>query len=208
MNCILLAKGEKSLRIGEIKPFIAIHGEPLIEIMLSKTTGIFKKTYIVTTTYKKFRMYENKKTFIIEDKIKCGPIGGIRTGLEHSISCYNFVLSVDLLFVSKELLKYMIEKEKNYDILLIKTGDYFQPLCGIYSKKVLNSMEENIKTGQYSVKSLLQSDKLNIKFIEKKELKKFGDPGILFFNLNTKKDLEFANKYYDTTRKSNIISAE
>lgn len=190
MNCILLAKGEKSLRLGKIKPFIIFQGKPLIEIMLEKTTGLFGKTYIVTTKKEKFKIYEDKKTFIIEDKIKCGPAGGILLGLKESDSFYNFVLSVDLIFIDKNLLKYMSEKEKKYDILLAKTENFSQPLCGIYSKKCIEGIEENIKKKNYKVRDIQKLHNLKIEYIEKKDMEKFGNPDIILFNLNTKDDLK------------------
>jgi molybdopterin-guanine dinucleotide biosynthesis protein A len=191
MNCILLAKGEKSLRLGKIKPFILFHEKPLIEIILEKTTELFENIYIVTTKKEKFKMYENEKVFLIEDNIKCGPLGGILLGLKHSNSYYNFVLPIDLLFINNNLLKYMEEKKKDYDILYVKTKDFIQPLCGIYSKKVLKYIEQNIKKGQYKVKSILQSERFNIKIITEKEIEKFGNPMDMFFNLNTKEDLNW-----------------
>ena len=191
MNCILLAKGEKSLRLGKIKPFILFHEKPLIEIILEKTTELFENIYIVTTKKEKFKMYENEKVFLIEDNIKCGPLGGILLGLKHSNSYYNFVLPIDLLFINNNLLKYMEEKKKDYDILYVKTKDFIQPLCGIYSKKVLKYIEQNIKKVQYKVKSILQSERFNIKIITEKEIEKFGNPMDMFFNLNTKEDLNW-----------------
>ncbi|MCL5408751.1 MAG: hypothetical protein M1135_01830, partial [Candidatus Omnitrophica bacterium] len=51
--------------------------------------------------------------------------------------------------------------------------------------------EQNIKKGQYKVKSILQSERFNIKIITEKEIEKFGNPMDMFFNLNTKEDLNW-----------------
>jgi len=187
MNVIILAKGEKSSRLNLDKAFLKIKGKTLIALLLEKTKSLFNKIYIVTVSPEKFKIYESEKIKIVKDDLKCGPIGGIYTGLKESDSVYNFVLAVDQVFVDKEMISYMMEKEKNYQVLIPKTGDFIQPLCGIYTKSVLDIIERKIKKGKYKLSKIFD-EVMKTEYLEK-ELEQFGNPEILFFNLNTEKDL-------------------
>lgn len=195
MNSIILAKGEKSKRLGFDKAFIEISGVKLIEMIIRKISPIFKKIYVVSVYPDKFENYRDKKVEILKDEIKCGPIGGIYTGLIGSDSLYNFVFAIDMPFLDVKLLKYMMKIEKNYDVLLPKTKDYIQVLCGIYSKNITGVIKKNIENKDFKILDILKN--LNVKFIEENEIKKFGKPEILFFNLNTVKDIEKAEHIWE-----------
>lgn len=190
MNCIILAKGEKSKRMGKEKPFLIFQGKSLIEIVFEKIRELFGMIYIVSTIPEKFFKFENVNVKVVKDKIKCGPLGGIYTGLINSDTYYNFVLGIDLIFASKELIIYMIEKEKEYDVLLPRAGKYIQPLFGIYSKNTVKVIKKRIEREELKVMGIF--NELNVKFLEENELRKFGKPEILFFNLNTKQDIKKA----------------
>ena len=187
MNIIILAKGEKSSRLNLDKAFLKIKRKTLIELLIEKTKSLFDKIYIITISPEKFKIYEREKIKVVKDDLKCGPIGGIYTGLKESDSVYNFVLAVDHVFVDKEMISYMMEKEKTYQALISKTGDFIQPLCGIYTKSVLEIIERKIKKGEYKLSEIF--NEVKTEYLEK-ELEQFGNPEILFFNLNTEKDLE------------------
>lgn len=187
MNIIILAKGEKSSRLNLDKAFLKIKRKTLIELLIEKTKNLFNRIYIVTISPEKFKIYESEKIKVVKDDLQCGPIGGIYTGLKESASIYNFVLAVDQVFVDKKMISYMMEKEKTYQVLIPKTGDFIQPLCGIYTKSVLEIIERKIKNREYKLSEIFHEVKTE--YLEK-ELEQFGNPEILFFNLNTEKDLE------------------
>ena len=187
MNIIILAKGKKSSRLNLDKAFLKIKRKTLIELLIEKTKNLFNRIYIVTISPEKFKIYESEKIKVVKDDLQCGPIGGIYTGLKESASIYNFVLAVDQVFVDKKMISYMMEKEKTYQVLIPKTGDFIQPLCGIYTKSVLEIIERKIKNREYKLSEIFHEVKTE--YLEK-ELEQFGNPEILFFNLNTEKDLE------------------
>lgn len=186
MNCVILAKGENSRRLGEEKPFFLINGKPLIEIVFERVKNLFEKIYIVTTTPEKFNKFEKENVELLRDDIKCGPLGGIYTGLLKSETYFNFVLGVDLIFISKEFINYIEKIKDNYDIIVPRTEKFIQPLCGIYSKKVIQVVKRKIDEGKFRVLDILKE--LNVRFIDEEELSCFGNPDFLLFNLNTKED--------------------
>jgi len=181
MYGIIIAKGEKSRRLGKIKAFIKIDGVSLIEKIINEIYGCFEKVIIVTTDLKKFENIKNVE--ICKDEYKVGPIGGIFTGLNISPYNYNFIFACDYPFIKKEVVEYMKKIKRNYDILIPKNEDSIHPLFAIYSKNVLPVIEKNLKIGKYRVFDLVKE--VNVKYV--KYIHNFEK---VFFNLNTKKDLE------------------
>jgi len=198
MNCIILAKGQESLRLGLDKAFLNIKGERAIDLLVKKIKPLFDTMYLVSNFPEKFQEYEGKKIKVLKDELRCGPIGAIYTGLKESNSYYNFVLAVDHIFVNKDIIFCMLNKKKKYDILIPKIKEFIQPLCGIYSKRIIKILEKRIKKGRYKLREVF--DEVKTEYIEN-ELKKFGNPEILFFNLNTKKDLQIANYLWEKSIK-------
>lgn len=188
MNAIVVAKGKKSRRLNLDKALLKIKNKTVIEQLLEKIEGLFDKIYLVTTSPEKFKFLERKKLQIIKDELECGPLGGIFLGLKRSTSFYNFVIGVDLVFLDQRLLSCLMKKEKNYQALVPKNKESVQPLCGIYAKSVLPVMERKIAEKEYKLKKIFPE--IKTEYVSGKELKGFGDPEILFFNLNALKDLE------------------
>ncbi|MGC8976283.1 MAG: molybdenum cofactor guanylyltransferase [Candidatus Ratteibacteria bacterium] len=181
MYGIILAKGEKSRRIGKIKAFIEIEGITIIERMINEILDIFEKIIIVTTKPEIFEKIKNVE--IVFDEYKIGPIGGILKGLQVSPHFYNFIFACDYPFLNKDIVRYMIEIEKDYDVLIPKKGNSIHPLFAIYSKRTIPVIEKNIIMKKYRVFDLL--NELNVKYLER-----IKDFDYLFFNLNRKEDIK------------------
>jgi molybdopterin-guanine dinucleotide biosynthesis protein A len=181
MYAIILAKGEKSRRLGRIKALIKINGSTIIEKIVNEIKKCFKKILVVTTDVKKFKKIKYVK--VVEDKYKIGPLGGILTGLKNSPYKYNFVIACDYPFVKKEVVEYMMNIKNDYEILIPKNKNSIHPLFAIYSKELCPLIERNLKMGRYKVFGLVK--KANVKYVED-----IPDFEKVFFNLNTEKDLE------------------
>jgi len=181
MYGVIIVKGEKSRRLGEIKAFLKIDGISLIEKIINEIYNCFEKVIIVTTDVEKFENIKNAE--IYEDKYVVGPIGGIFTGLNISPYNYNFVFACDYPFIKKEVIEYMKKIKKDYDILIPKNVNSIHPLFAIYSKNVLPVIERNLKMEKYRVFDLVKE--VNVKYV-----KDIPDFEKVFLNLNTEKDLE------------------
>ena len=209
MNAIVLAKGKKSRRLNLDKALLKIKNKTVIEQLLEKIEGLFDKIYLVTTSSEKFKFLERrneiaapdcarndkpKKLELVKDNLKCGPLGGIFLGLQASDSFYNFVIGVDLLFLDRKLLLCLMKKRKIYQALVPKNKESVQPLCGIYAKSVLPVLERKIAEKKYRLREIFPE--IKTKYVSGEELERFGNPAVLFFNLNTPKDLEEARRLW------------
>lgn len=130
----------------------------------------------------------NALVLVKDESFDKGPLMGIYSGLKASSTKYNFVVACDMPFIKPALIKFMLDKKKGYDILLIRDSEKFHTLFGVYSKECIPVMEEMIKSGELRVRSIFP--KLNAHFIFKDDIGKF-DPDLLsLVNVNTAQELE------------------
>lgn len=171
--------------MGRDKAFVKFKGEPLIEILVKKLRKIFSEIIIVTNQPAKYRYLNLPLT---QDLIKNkGSLGGIYSGLLVSENFYNFVTACDMPFVNLELIRYMIKKKDSYDVVIPKIGSKYEPLFCIYSKKCLRPIREQFDKGDLTIRHFFEQ--IKSREIKGSEIKEFGKPEELFFNLNCPEDL-------------------
>ncbi|MDI6786192.1 MAG: molybdenum cofactor guanylyltransferase [bacterium] len=184
MTAIILAGG-KSSRTTKYKAFMRVGREKLIDRVILNLKEIFDEVIIVADEKSKYQEY-GLKIFI--DKVpNKGPLMGLYTGLLSSSSDYNFAVGCDQPFLNTDLIKYMINKELDVDIVIPRIRGQIQPLHALYRKSCLPFIEKNMKENRYSLYSLCKSAKVG--YIEEDEINSKYDIEKAFFNVNTDLDL-------------------
>ncbi|PCJ81120.1 MAG: hypothetical protein COA57_14615, partial [Flavobacteriales bacterium] len=113
---------------------------------------------------------------------------GICTGLIHSKTNFNLVLGCDLPFVSVELLKHLVNQvDKEHEAVVPVFQHMPQSLCAVYSKNSMIEFDKAIQENKLKMQEILKG--LKTKYITIDESLDFYSPD-LFFNVNTKEDLE------------------
>jgi|LGVF01.1.fsa_nt_gb molybdopterin-guanine dinucleotide biosynthesis protein A len=184
-TAIILAGGKSSRMNYNSKALLEYNGKKFIDIMLEKIVD-FDEKMIVTKKENQF-VYQGVKNIIdiIPDK---GPLCGIYSGLLKSKNEIVAVLPCDTPFLNGDFLKHMVEVLKEYDAVIPKNGEYYQPLCAVYSKKCINVIEEALKKG---IKKPIDIYKdLNIRYITIEEVEMFGRYDLIFKNINTREEYE------------------
>lgn len=182
---IILAGG-KSSRMGKDKGMCIFNDKPLIEYAIEVLKPFCGEILLSTNT---ITGYEKYGLELVKDEIKeIGPMGGIYSCLKKSKSQYNFVLSCDTPFISRELIKFIIENiDDDFDIVApLHQTSYLEPLCACYNISVLSQLQSYIEKGDFKLMGLLKSQKLKQLLIDDQ----LGFYNLkLFNNLNTSEDL-------------------
>jgi molybdopterin-guanine dinucleotide biosynthesis protein A len=97
-----------------------------------------------------------------------GPAGGLVSCLPHSLNRKNIILSCDLPYTPTELLESLLEFAGEFDITILKSETYLQPLCAVYSKDILDTLRVLVREGHHSLQFLVRQFKINI--IEQKHI--------------------------------------
>lgn len=145
---IILAGG-KSKRMGLNKSFLKVGEVTMIERTTELMKSLFDRVILITNTPDEYKFLGIE---MFEDIYKnVGPLAGIHSGLAHSITDKNFIISCDIPFVNKGVIEFIINYKTNKSITITKADGFVQQLCGLYSKQDLQEIVE-----------LIEDDKLEI----------------------------------------------
>ncbi len=200
ITAIVLAGG-KSSRMGENKLFLQINGKTFVERILDLLNPLFPEVIFISNRpeeLEKFRVKVFKDIYPYY-----GPLAGIHSGLIHSNTEYNFVVSIDMPFINSELIEHLLKNYKDSEITLPVADGQLQPLCGIYNKSVLPEIESLLKN--VSFEGDKQKHKINVRLFDLLNSVKINAVGItdkffynenIFMNINTLNDFEDARKIF------------
>ena len=139
----IILSGGKSLRMGTNKSFLKIGDKTVIERMRDLLQSIFKDVILITNEPSDYKFLGLP---IYEDVFRHrGPLAGIHSGLKHSKTDINFIISCDLPLMTKEMINYLIEYKSDKLITVAKADGFIQQLAGKYSKECLSPSEKILK---------------------------------------------------------------
>ena len=178
MKCFILAGG-KSRRFGEDKLLYEFKGKKVIERVVETAKQVCDELFIVAKNPKKFE-FLNVPVIIDVSPIQAS-IVGLYTALSYTKEPA-LILSGDLPLITPEVLKRLIEAYQE-PVTLAKAQGKVHTLVGIYSPKVLKTIEEFLEKENYKLYELVK--KAGFKAVEFE-----GKEAVSLLNLNTKGDLE------------------
>jgi molybdopterin-guanine dinucleotide biosynthesis protein A len=183
----IILSGGKSTRMGQEKGLIELNGKPMIQLVIENLYPICDQILISANE----KGYEHFDYPVHKDVISnIGPVGGIITCLNHSTNQKNIVISCDLPFASTTLIQKLLDLSGDYEITLPKSGQYYQPLCAIYSKDVYIRLRSFVSGGVYSLISIITE--LHAQVIEEGDIAEF-DLAKELKNINSPDDLDNLN---------------
>jgi molybdopterin-guanine dinucleotide biosynthesis protein A len=179
----VIISGGKSSRMGTDKGLLLYRGKPLVQYSIDLLKPFCTELLISTQNQE----YAQFGLPLIADEIPdCGPMGGIYSALNSTQTGYVLVLACDMPFVSPKTIEKLLSDKNEFDCVVPRVGDKLEPLCAIYSRSVLKSIESRIKAGNLALYSLiLESYCLLVDFDEQIED---------FRNLNTPWEVEQTSK--------------
>lgn len=162
----IILSGGKSTRMGEDKGLIKIKGKTFVELVIDAITPLVDKVLIVSN----YSVYDQFGCQRIKDAINnAGPLAGLYTGLKHSESDYNLVLSCDIPLIKTHILKKIVSVNyNNYDVVQVQSGEKTMPLIALYKKQcqalclqLLNKNEKRLKVlvSQLNTKTIILDSK-------------------------------------------------
>ena len=149
----ILAGGESS-RMGQDKALLELDRKSFIQRIAEVLQEVVECVIIVSDHGERYGFL---RLPIYEDIYKnCGPLAGIHSALTNATTEGVFIVSCDMPFLSPEVIRYVIDSKSCDDVTLLSTRNGFQPLCGLYKRGCLPTIEDHLKQGQCSVLQCLQ----------------------------------------------------
>lgn len=186
MGALILAGGENK-RLPVRKGFLRVNNKTIVESNIELLNGIFD-TVIISTNNPE--LYFSFGVLMVGDTIDCrGPMTGILSALMIPEISEIFVTACDMPFINVTLVKYIIGKwTTEWDAVIPIFDKKPQPLFGIYSKRLVRDMEEDIRNGKRSLRGFLQ--RINVLYIGEEEVRHIDPEGRSFVNINTMEDFK------------------
>jgi len=151
---IILAGG-KSSRMGTDKGLLKLNNSTFIERIVS-VLNPFVDDIIIVSDHNSHDVFGVKR---IEDLYKdAGPLSGILSGLSHSKTETNIVLSCDIPFISEALIKHLVLNSKG-DALInhIECEGKSMPLIATYKKQCVLPIKKALDNDERRVRVLVKS---------------------------------------------------
>ena len=185
---ILLAGG-KSSRMGTDKGMLELHGKNFASHIFDALSSVFVNVWVIASDPR----YKEQFPTVIEDEVPdLGPAGGILTALHQANSPY-FIAGCDMPLLNGAAIRYLMKKSvPDHDAGVYTFGGQVYPLPGFYSPRCLNVFEEEVRSGNLKMQSILK--KLNTAYVEF-PMFEFSAKGKELYNVNDPDDYEYLRKF-------------
>jgi molybdopterin-guanine dinucleotide biosynthesis protein A len=185
--------GGRTRRFGGNKANACVGGHPVIERIFRVLEPLSSRVIAVTSGEDTGIHIPGGVVVVADVYPGMGPLGGIYTGLLHADSGLALVVGCDMPFLNTRLLSFMFGFADSFDAVAPRlSGKYVEPLHAVYSTSCLPKMKESLESGQRPVWPVLRN--LNTRYVEKEEYLPLDPRMLSFFNINTREDLERANR--------------
>ena len=189
---VILAGGRNSRFGGREKALIPLAGKPMIDHIIDAFDGLFAEIIIVSNHP---RHFIDRDTAIVTDLFAVrSSLTGIHAGLFYSRWEDVFICACDTPFIKPALIRTLLEaRQEGIDLVVPQTADGLEPLCAVYTRNCLPSIENRLKRGDYRIRRFF--DRVRVKHVSEKRLRP-ADPDLLSFkNVNTPEDLAEAARW-------------
>ena len=179
---IAILAGGKSSRMGQNKVLLTYKGKTFLERLIEEFSAFDQ--ILVSAKYENqydLGKYGEKIKIITDENHDKGPLEGIRRALTESKNDFLFVCAADMPFMTKELPQYIGEFFcSDYDCYVPLMDGREQPLCAVYKKSVLPTVENQLAGGNLKLSLLFEKVPTKFISIEKSSLNQKT-----FLNVNT-----------------------
>lgn len=186
----ILAGGQSSRMNYNNKAFLTYKDKLFIEHII-QCGKEYKEVIIVANDEEKYKEFNLR---IVSDiYVGNGPLSGIHAALKNSSTDKVLCVACDMPLINENVINTLGMNNEEYDVLVPKVGNKLQPLCSIYSKSIIDTIELSLSKNENKLQKLILS--LKYKVIDGSEDSKFNI--YEFTNINTPEEymkLEYMNR--------------
>ena len=193
VSAFILAGG-KSSRMGRDKAFVELAGQTLLEhavaVARAAVPAAGDDVRIVGVNPRLAAFAAERKIALIADQFpERGPLAGIHAALRSSTSELNFVLSVDLPFITSECARFLIAAAAANSALATvpDVAGGIHPVSAVYRREFAGFAERALAAGKNKIGAVLAE--VPTVFVRDEEFLRAGFAPQMFDNVNTPEDL-------------------
>ncbi len=195
---VVLAGG-KSRRMGTDKRRISIHGQPLLDRVLSVFLNLFPEVLLVLAE-EDLEKPDERITMVTDVVPGCAAVGGLYSGLYHARHPRIFVAACDMPFLDPDVVSYCVNVAPEADVVLAELEHGLQPLHAVYSKRCVPCVKAMMDAKDFCLRHLADQPGLNVHRLPEVEMKRLNPQLLSFLNVNSPDDVEFARSVAPVSR--------
>ena len=193
VTAVILAGG-MSRRLGRNKALEPFQGEPLIHRVIGKMGRVASNIIVVANDVERVAELDLSPDVIpvIDEYPGKGSLGGIYTGLNAAPTEWAVFCACDMPFPSPRLYRALLSNREANDAVVPVVDGRPEPIHAAYSRACLEAIREKLVADRLKISGFF--DDVRVCYFTEDKVREI-DPDLLsFFNINTQKDLEKANR--------------
>lgn len=166
--------------MGQDKALLKLNGRLLIAVIGERLRAVADEVIIAAAASR----YDRFADRCVPDVFPgVGTLGGIHAGLQASTHELALVVGCDMPFLNPAVLEWFAQAADGVDLVVLRTGEWLEPLHAVYRKSCLPAMEAAIRAGKHWAFSFY--DEVRVRYVDPAEIKHL-DPDLRSFrNINT-----------------------
>jgi len=170
--------------MGRPKHLLPTSAGTVIDLLRQQLSPLFVETLIVGGGLAS----HTAGTRTIEDRYPArGPLVGIYSGLLSARTDLSLVVACDMPFVRPALAQALLSRSAGVDVVVVRVGGYYEPLCAVYRRSTLATIREAVGRGELKVTAIYS--RLRLYEVSETEAREHDSDLSSFLNLNTPREL-------------------
>ena len=187
----VIQAGGKSTRMGgEPKALMTVGGKRIIERVIAAVAPAVDDMLLVTNTPDRYAFLG--VTMVPDVYPDSGSLGGIYSGLKAATAESAFTVACDMPFLHPDIVRLLVARAGDGDIVIPRTADQLQTLHAVYAKTCLPHIEARLLAGRFKIVAFF--DDVRVVEVDEAEVARHRDPALVFMNVNTPAELERARQ--------------
>lgn len=188
MRGAILAGGGATRFGGKPKGLEIVGGERILDRLARVMTAAFGGPPLLVANAPDATGWRPDLRVVPDVRPGLGSLGGIYTAVVEApapVVC----VAWDMPFVSEDLLRRLADGLREHDACLPQSGGRrgVEPLCAAYGPACREAIARSLDQGD--LRAIAFHERIGVGILPLSEVGRFGDPELLFFNVNTADDL-------------------
>ncbi len=135
-----------SRRMGRNKALLDLDGCPMIAVIAGRLRTLADEVIISADDTQLYAPFADRCVADIFTGV--GTLGGIHSGLQAAANDLAIVAGCDMPFLNPNVLAWFVAVAEGVDAVVLKQGEWLEPLHAVYRKSCLPAIEAAIRAGQ------------------------------------------------------------
>lgn len=191
----ILAGGAASRFSGQPKGLEKVGGERVLDRVIRVLESAVEEPPLLVANADEAQSWVERLVVVKDLMPHRGSLGGIYSVVARGPDPA-LIVAWDMPFLKVELLKALIAGASGFDVYLPESNGPlgFEPLCGVYSPECAEPIKAALE--QEDLRTSSFHEDVRVGTLALTEVKEFGDPDVLFFNVNTPDDVAKAEQLW------------